>query len=94
MPWNIYELDRAKFLSAPGLAWQAAFKKTKVKLDLVTNIDMVLLVEKDIRGEICHSIYRSTKAKNKYIKNKDSSVIQYWDVNNLCIYRQCHKSFQ
>ena len=55
---------------------------------------MVLLVEKDIRGEICHSIYRSTKAKNKYIKNKDSSVIQYWDVNNLCIYRRCHKSFQ
>ena len=33
---KIYELDPAKFLSAPGLAWQAALKKTKVKLDLLT----------------------------------------------------------
>ena len=41
---KIYELDPAKFLSAPGLAWQAALKKTKVKLDLLTNIDMLLMV--------------------------------------------------
>ena len=54
---EIYELDPAKFLSAPGLAWQAAFKKTKVKLDVLTDIDMLLMVEKGIRGGICHSIY-------------------------------------
>ena len=36
---EIYELDPAKFLSAPGLAWQAALKKTKVKLHLLTDID-------------------------------------------------------
>ena len=30
---NIYEIDPLKFLSAPGLAWQAPLKKTKVKLD-------------------------------------------------------------
>ena len=35
---NIYEVDPAKFLSAPGLAWQAALKKTKVKLDLLNQI--------------------------------------------------------
>ena len=35
----IYKLDSAKFLSAPGLAWQAVLKKTKVKLDLLTDID-------------------------------------------------------
>ena len=46
---NIYELDPAKLLSAPGLAWQAALKKTKVKLDLLTDIDMLLMVEKGIR---------------------------------------------
>ena len=40
---KIYELDPAKFLSAPGLAWQAALKKTKVKLDLLTNIDMFVI---------------------------------------------------
>ena len=35
---NIYQLDPAKFLSAPGLAWQAALKKTRVKLDLLNQI--------------------------------------------------------
>ena len=54
---KIYELDLARFLTAPGLAWQATLKKAKVKLDLLTDIDMLLRVEKGIRGEICHSIY-------------------------------------
>ena len=84
---QVYELDPAKFLSVPGLAWQVAFKKTKVKLDLLTDIDMLLMVEKGIRGGICHSIYRYAKANNKYMKdydkNKESSYLQYWDVNNL-----------
>ena len=53
----IHELDPAKFLSSTGSAWQAALKETKVKLDLLTDIDMLLIVEKGIRGEICHSIY-------------------------------------
>ena len=38
MHLEIYELDPPKFLSAPGLAWQAALKETKVKLDNLTNI--------------------------------------------------------
>ena len=77
----------AKFLSASGLAWQTALKKNKVKLDLLTDIDMLLLVEKGIRGGICHSIYRYEKANNKYMKdydkNKGSSYFQYRNVNNL-----------
>ena len=48
---------------------------------------MLLMVEKVIRGGICLSIYRHTKANNKYMKdydkNKELSYIQYWDVNNL-----------
>ena len=43
---EIYELDPTKFLSAPRLVWQAALKKTKVKLELLTDIDMLLMVEK------------------------------------------------
>ena len=66
---KIYKLDPAKFLSAPGLAWQAALKRTKVKLDLLTDIDMSLMVEEGIRGGICHSIYRYAKANNKYMKD-------------------------
>ena len=38
---KIYELDTAKFLSAPGLAWQAALKKTKIKLDFLTVIEVL-----------------------------------------------------
>ena len=43
---KIYHLDPVKFLSAPGLAWQAALKKTDVKLKLLTDIDMLLLLFK------------------------------------------------
>ena len=49
---EIYELDPAHFLSAPGLAWQACVKKTVVKLELITKNDMLLMVEKGIRGGI------------------------------------------
>ena len=59
---KIYELDPAKFLSAPGLAWQAVLKMTKVKLDLLINIYMLLMAEKAIRGGICHPIYQYAKA--------------------------------
>ena len=48
---------------------------------------MLLMVEKGIRGWVCHAIRRYGKAKNKYVKdydkNKDSSYLSYWDVNNL-----------
>ena len=48
---KIYNLNLAKFLSAPGLVWQGALKKSKVELELLTDIDTLLMVEKVIRGE-------------------------------------------
>ena len=82
-----YELDPAHFLSLPGLAWQACLKKTNVELELLTDYDMLLMVEEGIRGGICHSIHRCAKANNKYMKsynnNEESSHIQYLDANNL-----------
>ena len=84
---EIYGLDPAHFLSAPGLAWQACFKMTKVKLELLTDIDMLLMVEKGTRGGICQAIHRYAKANNKYMKNYDkdiiSSYLMYLDANNL-----------
>ena len=84
---EIYELDLAKVISVPGLAWHVALKKAKVKLDLLTDIDMLLMVEKGIRGGIFYSIYQYAKTNNKYMKyydkTKELSYIQYWDVNNL-----------
>ena len=70
---KIYELDSAKNFSNPWLSWQAALKKTKVKLDLLTDIDMLLMVDKGIRGGICHSIDRYAKANNKYMQNYDKN---------------------
>ena len=65
---KIYKLEPAKFVSAPELEWQAALKKTRLKLDLLTDIDMLLMVEEGIRGRTHHSIYRYAKANNKYTK--------------------------
>ena len=87
---KVYELDPAHFLTAPGLAWQACLKKAGVELELLTDNDMLLMVEKGIRGGMCHAIHRYAKANNKYMKNYDkkeeSSYIQYLDANNLYDY--------
>ena len=50
---EIYELDLVYLLSAPGLACQACLKTSGVKLELLTDYDMLLMVEKGIRGGIC-----------------------------------------
>ena len=82
-----YELDPAHFLSLPGLAWQACLKKTNIELELLTDYDMLLMVEEGIRGGICHSIHGYAKANKKYMKNynsnEESSYIQYLEANNL-----------
>ena len=84
---DTYELDPAHFLSAPGLAWQDCLKNTRVKLELITDNDMLMIVEKGIRGGICNAIYRHAKANNTYMKNCnkniESSYLEYLDANNL-----------
>ena len=71
---EINELDPAHFLSAPGLSWQACFKKTEVKLELLTDTDMLMMVEERIRGGICQATHRYVKANNKYMKNYDKNT--------------------
>ena len=82
-----YELDPPHFLLLPGLAWQACLKKTNIELELLIDYDMLLMVEKGIRGGICYSIHRYAKANNKYMQNynnnEELSYIQYLDANNL-----------
>ena len=62
-----YEVDPAHFESLPGLAWQACLKKTNVELELLTDYDMLLMIEEGIRGGICHAVHRYAKANNIYI---------------------------
>ena len=82
-----YELDPAYFLSLPGLAWLACLKKSEIKLELFTYNDMLLMIEKGIRGGITHTINRYAKTNNKYMKtydkNNESSYLMYLDANNL-----------
>ena len=79
---EIYQLNLAKFLSAPRFAWQAGLKKTEVKSELLTDIDMLLIVEKGTRGgiDMQNLIINIWKIA---IKNKELSYLKYWDVNNL-----------
>ena len=83
-----YELDPAHYYTAPGLAWDAALKVTGVNLELLSDIDMLLMVEKGIRGGVSMVSNRYGKANNKYMgdkfnSNEPSKYIQYLDANNL-----------
>ena len=84
---KIYKLDPTHFVSAPGLAWQIWLKMTNVKLELLTDENMLLMVEEGIRGGICQAIHHYESANNKYMKNYNknvvSSYLHYLDGNNL-----------
>ncbi|GFX83941.1 uncharacterized protein TNCV_4286611 [Trichonephila clavipes] len=84
---NFYKLDPCHCYTAPGLAWQACLYMSRVKLELFTDLDMHLFVERGIRGGISMISHRFSSANNKYLdsydENKPSKYILYLDANNL-----------
>ena len=84
---EICGIDPANFLTAPGLACQACLKETKVELELLADINMLLMFENGIRGGICQATHRYAKANNKYMDNYEnnieSSYLAFLDANNL-----------
>ena len=83
-----YKLDPAHYYTAPGLSWDACLKMTRVELELLTDVDMLLMVERGIRGGVSMVSKRFSKANNKYMRDKfeasePSKYIQYLDANNL-----------
>ena len=82
-----FKLDPCHFFSAPGLSWNAMLKKSRVVLDLITDVDMLLMLEKGIRGGITSCSKRYAKANNPrlpdYNPSQTSNYIAYLDVNNL-----------
>ena len=82
-----YGLDPAHYYTAPGLAWDAMLKMTKINLELLSNVDKLLMVEKGIRGGISIISNRYGKANNKYMKDYNkkeaSKYLMYVDANNL-----------
>ena len=82
-----YELDPAHYFTSPGLSWDAMLKRTKTELELISDVDMFLFIEKGMRGGISYIANRYGKANNKYMKNYNpeeaSKYIMYLDANNL-----------
>ena len=83
-----YKLDPAHFYTSPGLAWHACLKCTGIRLELLTNTDMLLMFERGIRGGITQAVRKYASANNKYMgdkfnPNKDTTYLQYLDANNL-----------
>jgi len=81
------ELDPCWYYSAPGLAWDACLKSTEVQLELLSDPDMLLMIEQGIRGGVSMISTRYSRANNKYMKDfnskESSKFIQYLDANNL-----------
>ena len=77
-----YKLDPAHFYTSPGLAWKACLRKTRVRLELLTDPDMLLMFECGIRGGITQAVHRYASANNPYMGSKfnlskESSYLQY-----------------
>ena len=84
---DYYGLGPCHYFSSPGLSWDAMLKMTKIELNLISDIDMHLFIEKGMRRGISYISNRHSKANNKYMKcydsSKESKYITYLDANNL-----------
>ena len=85
---KIHQLDPTKFVGIAGLTLQGALKKTKVKLELLTDIDMLLVVKKGIGGGMSQNSSICKKKNNykfmkNYDKNEELPYLKYRDSNNL-----------
>ena len=82
-----YRLDPCHYFSAPGLSWDALLRMTLVNLDLISDFNAQLFIEKGMRGGISTITHRHAVANNKYMKNYnpevESSYLIYLDANNL-----------
>ena len=83
-----YKLDPAHFYTSPRLAWLTCLKCTGIRLKLLTDLDMLLMFERGIRGGITQVVRKYALANNKYVgdkfnPNEDTTYLQYLDTNNL-----------
>ncbi|CAH1104394.1 unnamed protein product [Psylliodes chrysocephalus] len=82
-----YHLDPCQYVTAPSLSWDAMLYKTKIQLELLTDIDMVNFFKKGIRGGVAQCSKREAVANNQYVSNfdpqKPEKYIMYLDATNL-----------
>ena len=85
--YQYYKLDPAHYYSAPGLSWNACLKMTGIELELISDVDKYLMIEKGLRGGMSVITHRKAEANNKYMSSYDpekpSRYITYLDANSL-----------
>ena len=97
-----YGLDAVHYYTSPGLAWDAMLKYTETELELISDPDMYLMIEKGIRGGVSSIMKRYSKANHKYLDDYNPNIpkqhIMYLDANNLYGWAmskpQPHKNFK
>ena len=82
-----YSLDPAHFYTAPGLAWKACLRKTRVRLELLTDPDMLLMFESGIRGGITQAVHKYALANNKYMMGPvgQGHTVTPWEISTIPI---------
>ena len=78
---DYYGLGPCHYFSSPGLSWDAILKMTRIELDLISDIDMHLFIEKGMRGGVSYIAKRHSKANSKYMKSYDSSKESIYITN-------------
>ena len=87
-------VNHFSYCSSPGLSWDAMFKMTGVKLELIWDIEKYLFIEQGLMGGISYICKRFNDTSNKYIKNydptKESKFIMYVDAKKLYGWAMIH----
>ncbi|KAJ8939058.1 hypothetical protein NQ318_007689 [Aromia moschata] len=84
---NIYQLDAAYYYTLPGSTWDCMLKYTKIELEFLQDVDMLLFIERGIRGGVSQCCNRYAKANNKFVSSYNTKeplkYSMYFDVNSL-----------